>query len=68
MQERVTAVSGDVLGVRRHRRLVTAWLVGLGLALLITFIVSVGIGSVPVPARDTISIVSHHLLGTQLTV
>ncbi len=68
MQERVTAVSGDVLGFRRHRRLVTAWLVGLGLALLITFIVSVGIGSVPVPARDTISIVSHHLLGTQLTV
>lgn len=58
----------DTLGFRRHARKATGWSIFLLLALLATFVVCVGIGSVPVSAAETINIVSHHLFGTELQV
>lgn len=58
----------DILGFRKHRMKVTSWAIGLSVALVVTFIMCVGYGSVPVAPSETLNIISHHLFGTPLEV
>lgn len=60
--------SPGVLGHRAARRRTLAWTAGLCATLIVTLIISVGVGSVSVSPADTLRILSHHLFGTTLDV
>lgn len=64
MEQVVAKRQNDVLGFRKHRRLAMLWLFGLTISLLVSLIISVGLGSVPVSSGETVRIISHHLFGT----
>lgn len=53
----------DPLGLRAARRRTTIWLVALGLGLLASFVVGVGVGAVSVPPGTSLRVVTHHVVG-----
>lgn len=65
-ERRVRKPAPDPLGFRTSHRRTLAWTTGLAALLLVTVILSVGIGSVSVSPADSVRILSHHILGTAL--
>ncbi|MGO1948981.1 MAG: FecCD family ABC transporter permease [Mycobacteriaceae bacterium] len=65
-ERRVRKTAPDPLGFRTSHHRTLAWTTGLAALLLVTVILSVGIGSVSVSPADSVRILSHHILGTAL--
>jgi len=58
---RTAPVSPDVLGVRSRARRSAALLAVLAAASLVSLVLCVGIGPVPIPAGTTVQAIAHHL-------
>jgi iron complex transport system permease protein len=61
-----TTDSADPLGHRAATRRTVVWVTLLTVVLLATVVVSVGFGAVHVSPTDSLRILSHHLVGTDL--
>ncbi|WP_260853256.1 FecCD family ABC transporter permease [Corynebacterium glyciniphilum] len=59
-------VDRDPLGHGAARRRTALWTTVLTVALLVTLVLSVGVGPVPISPLDSARILSHHLFGTAL--
>ncbi|HIW91834.1 MAG TPA: iron ABC transporter permease [Candidatus Corynebacterium avicola] len=62
------APAPDTLGTAASRRRALAWCTVLTLALLVTLVISVGVGSVSVSPVDSFRILAHHIVGNPLDI
>ena len=54
----------DDLGQLARRRQASVWVGGLSIGLLVTLVLGVGIGAVPIALSTVVEIVGHHLFGS----